>query len=134
MHFAKYPLVTISVGGQEEGAIDGFILERGLARQSEMFDRHALQEALADVGQVPRLRVTVPHSLAIPALLRDSDMLSIVPASLAKALTRDGELLLRQPPYRAGTATTRAVWHRRNDHDPAHVWLRERVAAVAELS
>lgn len=129
--FAKYPLVTISVGGQEEGAIDGFILERGLARQSEMFDRHALQEALAEIGQVPRLRVTVPHSLAIPALLRDSDMLSIVPSSLARALTRGEDLLLRQPPYRAGTATTRAVWHRRNDHDPAHVWLRERVAAAA---
>jgi DNA-binding transcriptional LysR family regulator len=131
---AKYPLLTISVGGQEEGAVDGFILERGLARQSEMFDRHALQEALADIGQAARVRVTVPHSLAIPALLRDSDMLSIVPSSLAKALVRGGELLLRQPPYRAGTATTRAVWHRRNDHDPAHLWLRERVAAAVDGS
>ena len=129
--FAKYPLVTLSVGGQEEGAVDGFILERGLARQSEMFDRNALQEALADIGQTPRMRVTVPHALAIPALLRGSTMLSIVPSSLAKALARGGELLLRAPPYPAGTASTRAVWHRRNDHDPAHVWLRERVAAVA---
>jgi len=126
--------VTISVGGQEEGAVDGFILERGLARQSEMFDRHALQEALADIGQVPRLRVTVPHSLAIPALLRDSDMLAIVPSSLAVGLTRGGELLLRQPPYRAGTATTRAVWHKRNDYDPAQVWLRDMVAAVARAA
>ncbi|TFZ05656.1 LysR family transcriptional regulator [Ramlibacter henchirensis] len=131
---ARYPLVTISVGGQEEGAVDGFILERGLARQSEMFDRHALEAALADVGKVPRLRVTVPHSLAIPALLRESDMLSIVPASLATALTRSGELLLRQPPYPAGTAITRAVWHRRNDHDPAHVWLRDTIVEVAKAA
>jgi hypothetical protein len=63
---AKYPLVAISVGGQEEGAVDGFILERGLARQSEMFDRHALQDALAEAGW-RGMRVTVPHSLAIPA-------------------------------------------------------------------
>lgn len=132
---AHYPLVTISVGGQEEGAVDGFILERGLARQSEMFDRRALEEALRDTGQPPRLRVTVPHSLAIPALLRDSDMLSIVPASLAHALTRsDGELLVRQPPYRAGQSTTRAVWHRRDDHDAGHTWLRDRVAAVANAA
>ena len=75
----------MSVGGQEEGAVDGFIVERGLARQSEMFDRHALEEALAQIQNVPRLRVTVPHALAIPALLRGSDMLSIVPASLASA-------------------------------------------------
>jgi DNA-binding transcriptional LysR family regulator len=59
---------------------------------------------------VARLRVTVPHSLAIPAAARH-DMLAIVPSSLAKELTRGGDLLLRQPPYRAGTATTRAIWH-----------------------
>lgn len=129
---ARYPLLTISVGGQEEGAIDGFILERGLARQSEMFDRHALDEALRGAAQSARLRVTVPHSLAIPALLRDSDMLSIVPASLAQSLARGrGELLVRQPPYRAGRSTTRAVWHRRDDHDAGHMWLREKVVGVA---
>jgi DNA-binding transcriptional LysR family regulator len=130
--FAKYPLLTISVGGQEEGAVGGFILERGLARQSEMFDRHALEEALDETGEVPRLRVTVPHSLAIPALLQETDMLSIVPASLAKALARSGDLLRREPPYRAGTSVTRAVWHRRDEHDVGHSWLREMVARVAK--
>lgn len=131
---AKYALVTTSLGGQEEGAVDGFILERGLARQSEMFDRSALAEALAAIGQAPRLRVTVPHSLAIPALLRESDMLSIVPTSLGAYLARAGELLQRQPPYRAATVVTRAVWHGRNDHDAAHAWLREMVAAAARAA
>ena len=129
---ARYPLVTISVGGHEEGAVDGFILERGLARQSEMFDRHALEEALKETGQEPRLRVTVPHSLAIPSLLQETDMLSIVPASLATALTRSADLLRRQPPYRAGSSITRAVWHSRNEHDVAHAWLRDMVAKVAK--
>lgn len=132
--FARYPLLTISVGGQEEGAVDGFILERGLARQSEMFDRHALEAALSEVNETPRLRVTVPHSLAIPALLRETDMLSIVPASLALALMRSGELLRREPPYRAGTSVTRAVWHRRHEHDAAHTWLREHVAQFARAA
>lgn len=130
----KYPLVTISVGGQEEGAVDGFILERGLARQSEMFDRHALEEALSAIGLQPRLRVTVPHSLAVPTLLRGTDMLSIVPLSLAHALTRTGDLSMRPLPYPAGTAVTRAVWHRRNDHDSAHVWLRDMVVAAAKAA
>jgi DNA-binding transcriptional LysR family regulator len=132
--FARYPLVTVSVGGQEEGAVDGFILERGLARQSEMFDRHALEEALGEVRLSPRLRVTVPHSLAIPALLRETNMLSIVPVSLAAALVSGGDLLKRPPPYRAGRAVTRAVWHRRNDHDVAHGWLRDQVAACARTA
>jgi hypothetical protein len=35
------PLVTLSVGGQEEGAVGGFIL--GAAGAREMFDRRALE-------------------------------------------------------------------------------------------
>lgn len=129
---ARYPLVTISVGGQEEGAVGGFIIERGLARQAEMFDRHALEEALNQVNAAPRMRLTVPHSLAIPALLRESNMLSIIPSSLAGTLTRAGELLVRQTPYASGHSTLRAVWHKRNDHDPAHAWLREMVEAASQ--
>ncbi|MDQ0586398.1 LysR substrate-binding domain-containing protein [Variovorax paradoxus] len=131
---AKYPLVTVSVGGQEEGAVGGFILERGLARQSEMFDRQALEEALQAEQEAPHARVTVPHSLAIPELLRDTDMLSIVPASLAVALVKDRDLLRRQPPYQSGTSTIRAVWHRRDEHDAAHVWLLDMVAKTAHAA
>ncbi|MDN8614938.1 LysR substrate-binding domain-containing protein [Variovorax ginsengisoli] len=130
----RFPLVTLSVGGQEEGAVGGFFLERGLARQSEMFDRQALEEALRELSEVPRTRVTVPHSLAIPELLRDTDMLSIVPASLAVALAKHGDLLRRPPPYPAGTSTIRAVWHRRDEHDVGHNWLREMVANAARLT
>jgi DNA-binding transcriptional LysR family regulator len=128
---ARYPLVTVSVGGQEEGAVGGFILERGLARQAEMFDRHALEEALAEAGAAPRYRITVPHALAIPALLRESDMMSIIPSSLARGLAVGGDVLVRQPPYAPAQATLRAVWHSRNDHDPAHTWLRESLASAA---
>ncbi|MGO4576152.1 LysR substrate-binding domain-containing protein [Cupriavidus sp. 2TAF22] len=131
---AKYPLVTLSVGGEEEGAVGGFIVERGLARQSEMFDRRALEKALLELNEVPRLRVTVPHSLAIPALLRDTHMLSIVPASLAMALTRSGDLIRRHPPYPAGNETMRAVWHGRDDHDVGHAWLREMIATTARAA
>jgi DNA-binding transcriptional LysR family regulator len=64
---------------RRKGAVGGFIVERGLARQSEMFDRHALEEALAARRQSLAHEITVPHALAIPALLRDTSMLSIVP-------------------------------------------------------
>lgn len=129
---ARYPLVTVSLGGQEEGAVSGFIVERGLARQSEMFDRHALEDALAQVGAVPWLRVAVPHSLAVPTLLRDSDMMSLVPAPLAREFVRYGNIVTKELPYRSSSATLRAVWHRRNEHDPAHVWLRQQVTELAE--
>jgi DNA-binding transcriptional LysR family regulator len=128
---ATYPLLAVAVGGLEEGAVDGYILERGLARQAEMFDRARLQEALASIEATPRFRMLVPHSLAIPELLRASDMLSIVPASLAGPLGRSGDVLAHRLPYERKPALVRAVWHARNDHDPAHAWLREQIAQVA---
>jgi DNA-binding transcriptional LysR family regulator len=131
---ARYPLVTLSVGGQEEGAVEGFIVERGLARQSEMFDRHALEAALAGSRQSPRTRITVPHALAIPALLRDTTMLSIVPASLAVALARNEGLVRRALPYQARPSTLQAIWHGRHKHDVGHAWLREMVAKAARVT
>jgi DNA-binding transcriptional LysR family regulator len=128
---ARYPLVTVSVGGDEEGAVGGFIFERGLARQSEMFDRRSLEDALKDADLVPNIRITVPHSLAIPSLLLDSDMLSIVPETLAQEFASSGRILVRQLPYNAQGAVLRAVWHRRNDHDPACLWLLDEIRAVA---
>lgn len=128
---ADFPLLTVSLGGQEEGAVSGFIAERGLARQSEMFDRAALEDALAAAGLRPRYRITVPHSLAVPDLLAGSDMVSIVPAPLAQAFVARRELLAKALPYATQQATMRAVWHRRHEHDPAHVWLREQLARLA---
>lgn len=127
----RYPLVTASLGGEEEGAVAGFIVERGLARQSEMFDRHALEDAMRQAGVSPRMRITVPHSMVIPTLLQGSDMLSIVPSPLARAFARSSEIVIKDMPYPASTSTVRAVWHGRNEHEPAHVWLREQVLLAA---
>jgi DNA-binding transcriptional LysR family regulator len=129
--FAAYPLLTVSLGGQEEGAISGFIVERGLARQSEMFDRHALEEALAREGIAPRYRVTVAHALAIPMLLRETDMLSIVPRPLAGEFAQGAAVACAELPYPTPGMAVRAVWHRRNDDDAGHQWLRAEVAQAA---
>ncbi|HEY2024079.1 LysR substrate-binding domain-containing protein [Paraburkholderia sp.] len=126
-----YPLVAISQGGEEEGAVSGFIVERGLARQSEMFDRAALDRAFADAAEVPRMRMAVAHSLVIPALLRHSDMLALVPSSLGRELERYGELKMHATPYDCPNVAVLAVWHERNDADPALQWLRQQLADVA---
>jgi DNA-binding transcriptional LysR family regulator len=126
-----YPLVAISQGGEEEGAVSGFIVERGLARQSEMFNRDALNRAFADSADMPRMRMSVAHSLAIPALLRHSDMLALVPSPLGREMERHGELKMCATPYDCPNVAVRAVWHERNDADPALHWLRQQLADVA---
>jgi DNA-binding transcriptional LysR family regulator len=128
----KYPLVVVSLGGQEEGAVNGFIVERGLARESEMFGRQVLEEVYSDTPGLPRLRVSVAHSLAIPALLRHSEMLALVPSPLGREFERQGEIRMRPTPYDAPTSSVHAVWHARNEHDPSHKWLREHICNIAK--
>lgn len=129
---ARYPLVIVSLGGHEEGAVSGYIVERGLARQSEMFDRQALEDAMASIGCRPRYRVTVPHSLAVPELLAASDLVSILPARLADAFVARGDLHAKRLPYAVPVSTVRAIWHQRYEHDQTHAWLRSQILELAQ--
>ncbi|MHA4869092.1 LysR family transcriptional regulator [Duganella sp. PWIR1] len=116
-----YPLVAVSLGGTEEGAVDGFLSERGLARESEMFDRAALPPTAT-------LRILLPHALAVPSLLQSSDMLAILPSSLAQLFVARHGLASAAPPYPVRERQMQAVWHTRNDDDPAQAWLRALLA------
>ncbi|WP_321910249.1 LysR substrate-binding domain-containing protein [Paraburkholderia sp. J11-2] len=127
----EYPLVAISQGGEEEGAVSGFIFERGLARQSEMFNRAALNLVCAGQSESPRVRVAMAHSLAIPALLRFSNMLALVPSALGREMERNSELKMRAAPYECPREDVRAVWHERSDNDAALQWLRRQMADLA---
>jgi DNA-binding transcriptional LysR family regulator len=121
---AKVPFMVVSLGGQEEGALQGFITERGLARRSEMFDRSALATALAELGLTPRIVLAQPHFLALPSLLSDSDAVAIVPRLLATLFAKSGATAVCDVPYRTKRVAVHAVWHRRNERDAGHAWLR----------
>ena len=62
------PIIVVSFGGEQEGAVEGFISERGLARRSEMYDRASFERAMSASKQAPRIAISLPHFLALPAL------------------------------------------------------------------
>ena len=130
-NLAHSPLVTISVGGEEEGAVNGFIEERGLARQSEMFDSQALMKAMQQADLMPRVRVAMPHTLALPGLLRRTDMVSILPRPWAEQLTSVHALSIVELPYPSQAVTLKAVWRADRTNSPSMRWL---VAQLADLA
>jgi len=122
---AKLPLIVVSFGGEQEGAVDGFISERGLARRSEMYDRAALERTLAESDRPPRIAVSLPHFLALPALLEGSDFAAIVPRPLANNLERTYPITTYELPYDTTPLDVRLLWHTRNENEPSHKWLHE---------
>ncbi|KRR22701.1 LysR family transcriptional regulator [Bradyrhizobium retamae] len=130
--FAQLPLVVVSFGGEQEGAIDGFISERGLARRSEMYDRAALERAFIESDCPPRIAVSLPHFLALPALLRDSYLAAIVPRPLARALEQTYEIATYELPYATTSVEVRSIWHERVEHEPSHEWIHEILRRATE--
>jgi len=128
----KLPLVVVSFGGEQEGAIGGYISERGLARRSEMYDRAALEKALADSDHPPRMAVSLPHFLALPALIEDTGFGAIVPRPLAAAFERTHAIATHDLPYATTPVEVRLLWHERLEDEPSHEWLHEILRRATE--
>lgn len=120
---SRLSIVVVSFGGEQEGAVDGFISERGLARRSEMYDRIAFERAFSASGHVPRIAVSLPHFLALPELLNSSDLAAIVPRPLANAFASSHPVSIYELPYSTSQLEVRSLWHERYDGDASQRWL-----------
>ncbi|MET9961376.1 LysR family transcriptional regulator [Streptomyces sp. NPDC006326] len=97
----------------------------GVSRQGRV--RGPIDDRLAELGLRRRVVAVVPSWGAALFLCRETDLVCLVPADSAThhrdALgLRTFEIPLDLPPVPLGMA-----WHPRNDADPAHRWLRDRV-------
>ena len=124
---AALSIVVVSFGGDQDGAIDGFISERGLARRSEMYDRAAFEKAFAATGLLPRIAVSLPHFLALPAFLAGSNLAAIVPRPLADSFAAAHPIAIYELPYATMRLEVRTLWHERHEGDVAQGWLHEAI-------
>lgn len=106
--FAGIPHVRILYPRREHfGSIDPILRSRGLSR---------------------RIAVTVPHYSAIPAIVAQSDLLGVVPETLARQAARRLRLKIFDPPVALPDINVVMAWHERLQFDPAHRWFRELLA------
>lgn len=91
-------------GGGFHGATDAALAERGLARH---------------------VALSVPHFLALSAVLASTDLVAMVPSRLVR-----GNPALRtvEPPIDVPGFDMLMLWPERIHRDPAHQWLREHIA------
>jgi DNA-binding transcriptional LysR family regulator len=129
---ARLPIVVVSFGGDQEGAIDGYLSERGLARRSEMYDRAAFEAAYAGSDQPPRIAVTLPHFLALPAFLEGATHAAIVPRPLGQSFARSLPIAVHELPYPTARLAVTALWHERYEGDASQSWLHEVVHRATE--
>jgi DNA-binding transcriptional LysR family regulator len=83
-----------------------------------------VDELLAKRGMRRRVRLTVPHFVAMGHLLSQTDLLATVPERLAQALLEPFGLVAKPTPVALPEASISVFWHARQNKDPANRWLR----------
>lgn len=91
-----------------------------------------VDEILAERGMSRRVARAVPYFQVALELVASSDRLLTVSERIARKLAPRLELEVLEPPIPLEPFALSMVWHPRNDADPGHRWLRERLLEVTK--
>lgn len=86
-------------------------------------------EALAAIGKQRRVILSVKSFLVLPQILRESDLIAVVPGRLTK--NKEG-LCTLPPPLAIPGFTKTLLWHERIHRDCAYQWIRNLLFTVTE--
>jgi DNA-binding transcriptional LysR family regulator len=128
---AELPHLVIAATGEDENAIEGYVLDHGLERLVTRSDAGLLQGALAARGLRRNVAVTTPYVLTAVATVSQSDIAALLPRRLATALMGRYRLLLFEPPYPSPPFELMSLWHREHGDQPAVAWLRGMLCEIA---
>lgn len=99
-------------------------LDHGIMSHDGSRFQGATDEALAALGLKRRVVVAVPSFLVLIEIVRQSDLIALLPRRLVENLE---DLHLCAPPLEIPGFTKILVWHERFQADPAKTWIRERL-------
>jgi DNA-binding transcriptional LysR family regulator len=108
-HFVAERHLLVSLAGDFHGLIDRLLEERGLSR---------------------RITFSQPYFLAGVRIVAESELIVTAPRSIAGLQHWPGVRQLPLPLPHSGFRDV-LYWHRRNDRDPAYVWMRKQVLDCA---
>ncbi|SCW65770.1 DNA-binding transcriptional regulator, LysR family [Rhizobium mongolense subsp. loessense] len=108
--FLKYPHLLVTHVGDLKGYIDRMLDDRGMKRYVAM---------------------SLPYALAVPAIIARTDMICTLSANLID-LASWPDIRSFPVPFEYSGYEETMLWHRRNDSDPGHSWLRRTLLEVSE--
>lgn len=104
-------------------------LEHAVVR-SPVRVHEAIDRALGKRGARRKIALSVPHYLALPYVIEQTDFIATVPREIAEVFGRQAAIRIVNLPLPIPNVTLRQHWHKRYHHDAANRWLRERVARL----
>ena len=90
-----------------------------------------VDQALAPLGRQRRVVLTVNQYFTAGRVVAESDLLTVLPASLVAATGYHEQVVMKPLPFQLPGMSVAMLWHLRNDRSSAHEWLRERLLEAA---
>ncbi len=88
----------------------------------------SMDEALEKQKIHRRIRLTVPHYVALGEVLSASELIATVPQRFAGCILKPYGLTTQELPVSVEKSSIHQFWHGRLHRDPGHQWLRKRVS------
>src|SRR5262249_7171819 len=86
----------------------------------------ALEELVRRLTDAELLvKATTQGLLEIPSMLAGTELVATLPEHLARTLARVAPVKLLPVPFNTPEVREVVIWHKRNEPDPGHAWLRE---------
>lgn len=104
--FVNAEHLLVSLSGDPTGLTDKMLAQQGLSR---------------------RISMTVNHFSAVTELLRESNLIAIVPSTAVEKAIFSGELAVVEPPIKILPNHVSSFWHKRQERDQGLLWLRKHV-------
>jgi len=109
--FVAWPHLSVTITGHGKSYID-----------------HALEQ----IGLKRRIAVKTPHFLSTPMIVAESDLILCLPRRLALRMANTVSLSILELPITLASLKFSVIWHERQHHNPAHIWLRNQIVGIAE--
>ena len=106
-----------------------FIAQEHMKVSISPADLRFVDDVLTERGHRRRIALNVPHWLVVPHVLKQTDLLAVMPRHLAAVLMDDG-LRMEELPFESAPFDWMLYWHRRYDQSNANGWLRDRIRAA----
>ncbi len=107
--------------------IDDYAAHGHLAYTPVGFVPPPISEAVPGFASTSGIRASVPYLLALPEVVRRTDLVATVPRRLLCAPIDFRGVVTLEAPRELPAVVDSLWWHPRFDSDPAHQWLRKRV-------
>ncbi|CAB3707053.1 LysR family transcriptional regulator [Achromobacter pestifer] len=114
-----HPLAASGVSARQ------FRAAEHVAIVSEGTGHGVVDEVIERAGIRRRLRLTVPHFMAVGPVLQATDMIAVVPRRFADCACLPFGLATAPCPVKIPESVINVFWHARNHREPANQWLRQ---------